>query len=165
MSLLYMPSNSPAANKQQAITFTPVDHVVHALLHKHHNPGYRLRLSPESSRVSYIEIMHHRRATVQPFYFFGANSTWTIQGLDPAPSSAYHPGHNHPASNTRNLGLNSSQLKTSDDPGLDVKISGKTSLNLDLGGSQWLTDAGKDININNDDHDLDLSLSILFDLR
>jgi len=165
--LLYMPSNSPAANKQHAITFAPVEHDVHALLHKHHSQAYRLRLSSESNRVSYIEMMHHRRATIQPFYFFGANSTWTIQGLDPAPSSANYPGHNYPAGNIRprNLGLNSSQLKTTDDTGLDVKISGKTSLNLDLGGSQWLTDAGKDININNDDHDLDLSLSILFDLR
>ena len=114
------------------------------------------------------------RVPLRAYYFFGRRTDWIRPNLYLGPSFGLKLAEYYTVSNDyydSYMAHNSSYFRTLDmgingGAGLDFRIARRTWLNLDLGFYQGLTDAVKDApNTYNPNHDVDLSLGLLFDLR
>ena len=146
---------------------------------RHWGWGGQLTLSSEGYAVNDLGGLQtikplYLRVPVRAYYFFGRRSDWIRPNLYLGPSFGLKMAEYYTVSNTyydNYMAHNSSYFRTFDagingGAGLDFRLARRTWLNLDLGFYQGLTDAVKDPdNTYNPNHDMDISLSLLFDLR
>ncbi len=148
-----------------------------------HNPhwgwGGQVTLSSEGYAVDYYGTTQtfrplYLRVPVRAYYFFGKRTDCIRPNLYLGPSFAAKLGETNTVSNAYQdyyTAHNSSYFRTFDagldgGGGLDFRVANKTWIDLDLGYYQGFVDAVKDPgNTYNPNHDLDISLSLLFDIR
>ena len=114
------------------------------------------------------------RVPLRAYYFFNRPSSWVRPNLYLGPSFGLKLGETYTVSNAyydNYVAHNSSMFRTFDagvngGAGLNLRLARKMWLNLDLGFYQGFVDAVKDpYNTYNPNHDVDLSASLLFNLR
>lgn len=149
------------------------------LKNQHWGWGGQITLSSEGYAVDDFGSVQtikplYLRVPVRAYYFFGKRNDWVRPNLYLGPSFGLKMAEYYTVSNVyyeTYMAHNSSYFRTLDagingGAGLNFRLTGKMWLDVDLGFYQGLVDAVKDPdNTFNPNHDVDLNLGLLFNIK